>query len=227
MLPRYVASLVVCLGLCAPFVACVGDDPAAPVPGERLGACNPDGTCASGLTCAAQERICVSAGTGTPDAGPVDADRDGAVADSSTEDAAISDAADASELRCGLATDPDVACPDAPCSDPIEKCCIDAITGTHTCARNCGAAAKAFECDARESCGNETHCCAEVTSEVVGAACTSRVELAYAMCLQSCSSQRAACRQDADCPGTGATCVDTEVVLAPGVVRVWGLCSSQ
>lgn len=225
MFARYVASFVVCLGLCAPFVACVGDEPVASSPGGRLGACNADGTCDAGLTCDARERICVPTADATPDASPVDVDRDGAVDDATPGDATAADAADASELRCKLAIKPDVACPEAPCSNPVETCCIDGTTGKHTCATSCPATTKAFECDAREVCGSGTSCCAEVTSEAVGAACASRVELAYAMCLQTCSSQRMACRKDADCTRTGATCVPTEVVLAPGLVRVWGLCS--
>lgn len=199
MLTRGVASLSLALLLGAPWLGCVGDDPAsAPLAPADGGGGN----------------------------GSVDAQvSEGFDAEAGATDAGTDAASDAAALRCGLSETAGVACPDAPCADAVDVCCLDQTTGARSCEPSCPDDQRRFECDSPDTCGSGTVCCVAIVSEQDGAACTRRAELRYSYCELSSCGGRLACRKDADCTGAENRCVVTEVQLAPGVVQVWGLCA--
>jgi len=225
MVRRISSAVFVCVG----WLACVGDDAAAPegaATGELGGPCFSDGKCKEGLACNPAENVCAEA------AGAVDGGTDGAsvedsgnVADTSVADG---DAADAPTLACELSLQPGVRCPTTACTG-VASCCIDP-DGTHTCTpSSCAGAAKKFECDSKSVCGAGTKCCAKVATEGPGTACTRRAALTLSYC-EAATCQGGSlptCRTAADCAPPDTKCILTEVELVSGVQAVWGFCGNN
>lgn len=217
MMRRILATLFVS----GAWLACVGDDPIAVAPdaktGDRLGPCFDDGKCKEGLVCHPTEKVCVAANDTAPDAS----------GDASTSDpeADASDA-DADVPQCMLRPTAGIPCPDVACSAPLNRCCIDGA-GKKSCSGSCSAGgSRYFECDSVQVCGAGTRCCAAIEQSAVGTTCKTRFTLEYSVCIaQDCPQSVATCRTASDCdlPGMGK-CNLSEVVLAPGVVSVWGFC---
>jgi len=199
------------------WIACVGGDPdtSSAAQGAANGACYPNQTCNSGLTC-----------TGGVCKDPNATSSGGPSSSSGSSGGSSSGGPPGPTTQCIHKNDFNISCPGGP-STCADHCCYHP-TGTSTCgSADAPCDGSPIACDDPAQC-RTGFCCVKgnVVPGTGSLGCTSVFEVTQSVCVataNACAGSPMACA-GSDCPTGNGTCKTMEVHLPGGDKQAWGIC---